>query len=289
MFAAVSVVPLLMWANARTRLSLVRSLVARQPWPVVKAYTAGDRGYVAMKIAERLVTLSFGKDKATPAMIVRVDLPAPGLPHFDIAPHSFIGRLTLDSRAGDTFRIGHDNFDHVYRTRSQDPAGARSLWTAELCNRFRGDLPHASVRGDAEAVVLGVDSMASEDIAVRAVQLALDIACADAYGLGALRALPDATLRVTDAGLEVELPGASPIRLAPVRTKAGVVTVASVDEGVVPERHPDLTQIGPATLATDGPRVTLTWPGIETDRARLVAAVDLLRTLGGAPRDGAYR
>ena len=59
---------------------------------------------------------------------------------------------------------------------------------------------------------------------------------------------------------------------------------------MLPDPRPGLTALGPVTLAGDRTgAVTLTWPAIERDPARLTAAIDLLRQLGGAPHGGAYR
>ena len=89
-----------------------------------------------------------------------------------------------------------------------------------------------------------------------------------------------------EPGLHV---GPSPIRVRPVRRDGQVVTTVTLEEGALPDPAFDLAALGLATLAAEGSGVTIRWSHVETDRARLIAAVELLRMLGGAPHEGAYR
>jgi hypothetical protein len=289
MFAAISIVPFMMWSAGRGRLAQVRSLVNGKPWPVLKSYTAGNRGYLQLQIADRLVTLSYGHETGTPALIVRVELPPPRLPRFEVMARVKVGVLRAELFPGADIALGNAGFDRRFRVRAHDADATRALWTPELCARFSTELHDASVRVDDEALILGLDPMDPPRESEAAVKLALDIACAGVYGLEALRALPGATPRLDEAGVHVEVEGPSPIRFRPVRSGARMFTMATVDEGVLPTPHPDTAPLGPVTIAPGGSGITILWPEIETDRARLVAAIELLRNVGGAPHDGAYR
>lgn len=290
MFAAISVVPLLMWSSGRSRLEAVRNLVGDKPWPVIKGYTAGNRGYLQLRIADRLVTLSYGRETGTPAVIVRIELPPPGLPRFEVMARSQIGVLRAELFPGAEVTLGQARFDARYRMRTHDTDATRALWTPELCARFATELPDASVRTDDDALILGFDPHYPARETEAAVKLALDVACAGVFGLEALRALPGATPRLDDSGCCVELDGPSPIRIRPMRDGDTVYTLATVDEGVLPAERPDTTALGPdVQIIPAGSGIAISWPGIETERARLVAAIDLLRNVGGAPHEGAYR
>jgi len=289
MFAAIGVVPLLMWSAGRSRLEAVKNLVGNQPWPVLKGYTAGNRGYLQLQIADRIVTLSYGRETGTPAVIVRVELPPPRLPRFEVMPRSKVGLLRAELFGGAEITLGQGWFEQKFRVRAHEADATRALWTNELCKRFANAVHEASVRVDDEALILGFDPLDPVQDTEAAVRLALDIACAGVYGLDALRALPGAIPRIDDAGVHVEIDGPSPIRIRPVRSDDRIVTMATVDEGVLPTPRPDTTALGPVTLEPGGAGVAIRWPAIETDRARLLAAIDLLHNVGGAPRAGAYR
>ena len=290
MFAAISVVPLLMWSAGKSRLEAVRNLVGDKPWPVIKGYTAGNRGYLQLRIADRLVTLSYGRESGTPAVIVRIELPPPGLPRFEVMARSQIGVLRAELFPGAEITLAEPRFDARYRIRTRDTDATRALWTPELCARFATELADASVRTDDEALILGFDPHYPARETETAVQLALDIACTGVYGLDALRALPGATPRLDEAGCCVEFDGPSPIFFRPVREGSRVFTMATVDEGVTPPTMPDTSALGDnVTFVPAGRGIMIMWPKIETERARLLAAVDMLRNVGGAPREGAYR
>jgi hypothetical protein len=295
MFAAFGIVPLAMWALARDRLTFVRSLVASQPWPVIRAYTAGTRGYLVMVIADREVTLSYSRERGHASISVHVALPPPGLPRFEIQPAGVVELVV----PGAPLRLG-DAVDAGFDVRSSDPDDTRALWTPARCDRLRAEYARGSVRCDGRELILtfGVvrtiyGSGRTESIgpreAVAAITFALELATADLYGLGAACAAFGATPQIDASGVHVELDGPSPIRVRPVRRDGQVVTTVTLEEGALPDPAFDLAALGLATLAAEGSGVTIRWSHVETDRARLIAAVELLRMLGGAPHEGAYR
>jgi len=91
-----------------------------------------------------------------------------------------------------------------------------------------------------------------------------------------------------EGGPHVTLDGPAPIVIRPVRDEDRVFTRASMP-GALPQPAPTTSALGDATLECDGEVITVSWPAVEEAPARLWAAVELLRTLSLAPRDGAYR
>jgi len=269
-----------MFAGAGSRLAELRVLVESQGWKIEKTYTNASRGYVVVRISDLVVTIALTKERHV-GWTVRVDLPPPGAPKFDIRP-SLVAALV-----GNRVQLPYGVAAHT-----PDPEETRALFSDDRCHTLRGYLDGAEVRSDGEAIIIVQPSHVSPALIPPAVAFALELAAADRYGVDVLRALPGAVFRPPTAkrGAGVELAGPSPIRVAAVRRGDLVVTQASIEQGVLPDPRPDLTALGPVTLAGDRTgAVTLTWPAIERDPARLTAAIELLRQLGGAPHGGAYR
>jgi hypothetical protein len=211
---------------------------------------------------------------------VRVELPSPGLPQFRISRMASFELYDLEIGVP-----GH--------LRSPEPDELRRVWTAERCELARQRLVGMVAHASHEQLVVELhradrDGRHLDDAAiVDALQLALDLAHADVYGLAALRALPEAVVRQTD-GPHVELAGPAPIVIRPVRDEDRVFTRAAM-QCAQPELPPTTPALGSARLAREGNLVTISWPTIEEDPHRLLAAVELLRCLTSAPHDGAYR
>lgn len=279
-FGGAALLGILMFAGAGSRLAELRALIQAQGWKIEKTYTNASRGYVVVRLSDLVVTVALTKERHV-GWTVRVEAPPPGLPKFDIRP-SLVGALV-----GNRVQLPYGVVAH-----SSEPEDTRALFTSERCHTLRGYLDQAEVRSDGEAIIIVQPAHVAPALIPPAVGFAIELATAERYGLDVLRALPGAEVRAPTAerAAGVELAGPSPIRLEAIRRGDRVVTQASIEQGVLPDPRPDLTALGPVTLAGDRTgAVTLTWPAIERDPARLTAAIDLLRQLGGAPHGGAYR
>ncbi len=230
---------------------------------------------------DRRVRLSAYPDAHIPPGVeVRVETPPPGLPRFSISHPGLFG--------ADSLEVGVPSFDQEHNIRSPEPDELRRVWTAERCQFARERLADMTAHATHALLIVKLDHSVHDDTKiVHALELALDLAHSDVYGIAALRALPEAVLR-QDGGPHVELPGPEPIVIRPVRDDDRVFTKASM-QGELPELPPSTWALGSATLAREGNLITVSWPAIEEDPHHLMAAVELLRTLSSGLRDGAYR
>lgn len=268
------------YSGGGSRLKRLEDLARGQGWRVERTYTNAARGYVVARVQDLLATISLADEKHI-GSTVRVDLPSPGAPRFDIRPSA------LTALVGNRIELAPGLAAYT-----PEPDDTRALFTPTRLQALRTLLADAEVRCDREAIIVIQPPRLPLGAIVAAVGLAVDLATADRYGTDALRTLPGAVYRPTTAerGACVEIDGPSPIRFTALRSEDLVFTQASIEQGKVSSPPPDLSELGPAQLVAEaGGRVTLTWPFIERDSKRLGAAVDLLRELGGAPRDGAYR
>ncbi len=279
-FGFAIVVALSTYSGGGSRQKRLEELVRAQGWRIEKAYTSAARGYVIARVQELLVTISLADEKGV-GSTVRVELPSPGAPKFEIRPSALEALIKN--------RVELAPGLPVY---TPEPDDTRALFTPARIQALRTLLGDASVRCDREAIIVVQPQRLPLGSIVAAVAFAVDLATADRYGLEALRAVPGGVHRPTtsERAACVEVDGPSPIRITAVREGDRVFTRASIEQGRIPSPAPDLADLGPARLdAEPGGRVMLTWPFIERDSRRLAAAVDLLRELAGAPHDGAYR
>jgi hypothetical protein len=268
------------YSGGGTRLKRLEDLARAQGWRVEKTYTNAARGYVVVRVQDLVATISLAEEKHI-GSTVRVELPSPGAPIFDIRPSALTALVgnRVDLAPGLT----------AY---TAEPDDTRALFTPARLQALRTLLADAEVRSDRDAIIIVQPPRLPLGAIAAAVSFAVELATADRYGLESLRALPGAVYRPTtsDRAACVELDGPSPIRFTALRDDDRVFTQASIEQGTVPSPVPDLADLGPVKLAGDkSGRVALTWPFIERDPRRLAAAVDLLRELAGAPHDGAYR
>jgi len=279
-FGFAIVIAIATYSGGGSRLKRLEDLARGQGWRVERTYTNAARGYVVARVQDLLVTMSLADEKDI-GSTVRIELPSPGAPKFEIRPAAFdaLTKTRIELASG-------------FTAYSSEPDDTRALFTPARVQVLHTMLADASVRCDREAIIIVQPRRLPLGAIVAAVGFAVDLATADRYGTDALRTLPGAVYRPTtsERAACVELDGPSPIRFTALRTGDLVYTEAAIEQGKVPSPVPDLSELGPAQLRTDpGGRVTLTWPFIERDSRRLAAAVDLLRELGGAPHDGAYR
>ncbi|HSN28541.1 MAG TPA: hypothetical protein VLT45_19785 [Kofleriaceae bacterium] len=268
------------YAGGGSRLKRLEELVRAQGWRVEKAYTSAARGYVIARVRDLLVTISLADEKDV-GSTVRIELPSPGAPKFEIRPPAL-----------DTLIKNRIDLAPGFPAYTTEPDDTRALFTPPRIQALRTLLGDASVRCDREAIIIVQPRRLPLGSIVAAVAFAVDLATADRYGLDALRTIPGGVVRPTtsERAACVEVDGPSPIRFTAVRDGDRVCTQASIEQGKLPSPPLDLTDLGPAILvAGGGGAITVTWPFIERDSRRLAAAVDLLRALAGAPHDGAYR
>lgn len=273
-------------------MSLLVTAAEARGWTCVRPQRHGDARFVTSvhgrQVKIRVYRGPYG-DESGWTLQVRVATPDPGLPAFRITREGFMSAIA-GAFGGQDLLMGVPNFDYEYRVQSPEPDELRRVWTADRCQFLLDHVPGAVVRGTHEAVDLEVGRDSFEDSTLdRAVELAVELARSEVYGVAALRALPGARYQEgSDCGPHVELEGPSPIMIGPVRTSGRVVTRAMM-QGFLPVPPPATARLGSATLAQDGDRVSVTWPGIEQVSQRLIAAIELLRTLRLTPHDSVYR
>lgn len=268
-------------------------LAEKRNWPLAEPQKRDHR--IVLVVRERRVVVRISHLVDTELTLhVRVDLPPPGLPAFRITDEGF-GSFMAGLVGGQDIQTGVPNFDYAYRVRSPEPEELLRMWTRKWCEYLLTHLSGATARGKHDHLELRLiravfpDQAIPElddDTIVHAITLAVELAHAEVYGAAELRALPEAIYRERrERGPHVELPGPSPITIGPVRTHTGVATRAEI-QGVLSDPAPSFQD---AALHQDGDRVAVTWPGIERDPARLLAAVELLRGLRSPSSEGAYR
>ena len=271
----------------------LRYLAEKRQWPLAEPQKRDQR--IVLVVRERRVVVRIAHIVDTELTLhVRVDLPEPGLPAFRITDEGF-GSFMAGLVGGQDIQTGVPNFDYAYRVRSPEPDELLRVWTTERCQYLLTHVSGATARGKHDHLELrivrgvypdGAIPNLDDDTIVHAVTLAVGLAHAEVYGAAELRALPEAIYRERrERGPHIELPGPSPITVGPVRTRAGVVTRAEM-QGVLSDPAPPFQH---ATLHQDGDVVAVTWPGVERDPARLLAAVELLRGLRSPSSEGAYR
>ena len=121
----------------------------------------------------------------------------------------------------------------------------------------------------------------------------ISLAQADPYGIAALRKLPEAVMRTGEKFPQAHLPGPQPIIVGPIE-RDGIATTCARTAATLAGELPAATRPLVASLGTGKVEQTdhetrVCWPTIETDERRLVAAVELLRTVAMGPSLGVFR
>lgn len=211
-------------------------------------------------------------------------------------------------------------FDMHYVVKCDDPGAVRQVWSPRAMCTMLLCFPGATIRSDGRDVELRIDT--GLDLASQideAIDLMAEIAGADLFGIGALRALPGATYHPpsgpwNDRSVAYAVVAHPvPVTLAPVVVGRRAVTRATVGDGprdrplkllvrargacepadaaaeLPPAAASWLHKVGEGTLIVDGARTSFTWLQIETDPERLLAGARLLAALSGAPAQGVYR
>ncbi len=217
------------------------------------------------------------------------NIPAPGLPICKVSPTSFsasVGRVF----GFQDIDVGVESFDRAFMVKGDDPEVVKRLWpnarALEMVFAFASsqlECDHATIKLT-RPLIEGVEQVE------RDLDLILDLARSDPYGLNVLGDLPEASLRHTDRFLQVELPGPSRITIGPVDQGGVVRTCArTAAMGAVPDDAETLVTAVGATLEQTEHELRLWWPGIEADPRRLTAAADVLRRLASGPQLGVFR
>jgi hypothetical protein len=257
-----------------------------------------DRGLVLELHGLRIVAeLSLREGHAASGTIF-VELPAPGTAEFQVYPEGFASAASKALGGRDVELGVVPAFDHAFMLKGRDELLLRRLWTAQRCTAMV-ELGNATLTSSGTRIELALlDPPITHTLGV-AIDLVLDVALEDVFGLAALRALPDAT--ASELGVAIAGPGS--IRIAAERdgdrhvTRARAVApslqAVTIDLASPPEARPlaDLPgnarsfarMLGPARIESLDGELAITWPTIEADRRRLAAAIELLRACVLAP------
>ena len=257
---------------ARDARPTLRELARRRGAP---AHVEDEISSVELELEERgvAVTVAIGVRDRVQYWEARVEIPPPGLPRFSLAcaDHGPPARTDLQATTIECSDVA--------------VRGLLTAWT-----RDRRPLLHSvTIRGYPATLVLrrahwrvlSVDALETD------LSMALDVASLDVYGLAVLKQLPDATFH---AGSEpcVTIAGPGEIRIGLRRVGEELRTYARCAIASDRPSADVLAALG-ATLEVGTERLTLAWPAIERDPKRLVAAIELLRSLARAPSLGVFR
>jgi hypothetical protein len=243
----------------------------------------------------------------------RVEVPAPGVPRFSVVPEGVRSMLAKLFGAQEVELGTYPAFDHAFYVKADDEATFRRRWTSRLVHLMTTQFWNAMLAGGGRRLVLrtSTSSPDADELTVPGAELVAELAHADVLGVAALRALPGATLRDAADGPFAAIEGPGEIGIGPrlvkraLRTRARAIaawpqpvpTIEILDGQIDPTGqaalpaalHAVARALGTATLAASGAELSMTWPTIEEDAARLVAAIELLRGLVRAPAQGVFR
>jgi hypothetical protein len=217
---------------------------------------------------------------------VRMQVPEPGLPAFSIAQHGITSALGLAHRV----TIGERLFDATFSIKATDIALVRRMWPRERAQRMYAVAPKGTLECKGIDVKLIVPVIDTIEQVEGAVELLLELARCDPYGITALAQLPGATMVEDDGFTRAELPGPSRVLIGPfveggiARTCARVPATGDLAEDV----EPRIVALG-ATLQQTHTEVRIWWAGIETESKRLLGAYEVLRAVAAGPSLGVFR
>lgn len=226
-------------------------------------------------------------------------LPPPGTPWFKITPGK-VGRVGQLFGAQD-IELGDPTVDDQFVVKARDPATVRRLWTRE-CIRDLNALWKPEIVSDGTTVHLREGRIhTSAQAIVQGIDFLLRLARADAFGLQSLSTLPEAVVHAGGTRDEdnrfgyMEVPGPQPIYVGPIereqiaRTSAWTNTAGDPTAELPAGAAELVNATGEGQLTRTETELRVTWPSIETDERRLIAAIDLLRLLSSGARVGVFR
>jgi hypothetical protein len=204
----------------------------------------------------------------------------------------------------------NERFNQHYIVRSEQPGMMRAIWSRRSMDAMLKRFPKGSVESDQREIVLKViEDITRPEVFEVGLRLVARLANADIFGHAALRELRDAVDVARIKGLPaVCIKGPSDIVAGPVSAGDTIVmriraphadgddAVVRVRKGVVTgearltgEQRRLVESLGTANIEWASREVSVTWQGIETKVARLEAAVELVRSLVAAPKQGVFR
>lgn len=242
------------------------------------------------------------------SMVLEALLPLPGGPRFAVRPRE--GRWRLMSFPGRTVNLGRDEaFDTLMIVTTPDIEGTYDAFNEQVQERVIRSLQDCSIYSDGMSIMLRRVTQSADPLYVEDALCTLaELANVDAYGLPALRALPNVRFEppgghwfarteprafVVERGQEVMLLPQVHVIEGEIQlfTEACVICpdlpdfAAKVDgsghasellpQGILGEAVP-LAQCGPGTVISNAGLLTFRWNGIERDPVRLITAARLL-------------
>jgi hypothetical protein len=235
-------------------------------------------------------------------------VPHPGTVAFRVRPA--LGA----SSARDVVVGTHDGFDDRFVVETPDPGAVRRVWTESNAKVMTIWFGTSTLRSSGHELALTRPRVAVEPRDIeRGIDLLLDIARTDTWGIQALRSLDDATFHDDGSPFPyATIAGPGQIRIGPEllgqraatraraqgHTASGTAVVDIVDglptDAGEPTPLPPYVAhyahaLGTAHIGWSEREISITWPGIETDPRRLQSAISLLRELARAPAMGVFR
>jgi hypothetical protein len=230
-----------------------------------------------------------------------------GVPVFHLYPRT---SLDLDHILfGSEVTLRWPEFARHFMVRTRDPAPVHRLWSRDVLQKLVETFPAAELRGSGDTLVLRVPYLAaSVDEVEKGIEVVVALAKADAFGIAALRGLPEAAYHAGSPSL-VTIAGPERIRIGPMQRDGFTTTCLLANPidtvWVIPIRHgtasdPALERV-PAELRTlvkklesadvmsSSDAFEIRWRSIETDHEHLLAGVELVRGLSQGLSLGVFR
>jgi hypothetical protein len=217
--------------------------------------------------------------------------------------------------------LGTDRvFNERFIVKCEDAQAVLRVWSPRAMGLMTRTFEKTRIESDgAEVTLISQDPLDVPGLVVEALDLVAEMAGADLFGIGALRALPGGAYQPPTGTWDdrtiphVVIGQPVPVTIAPVVLGRRVVTRATVGDGprelplkilvrsdggaepadsvarLPPAAAGLLRRAGDGTLVVDGAGTSFTWLGVETDPERLMLGVRLLAMLAGGPSQGVYR
>ena len=235
----------------------------------------------------------------------------PAGPSFSLAGRRGVTGLLLGF-GGQDVSLGTTELDNRFSLKSKQPAMTRIAWTKRAAEKLH---LQATVFSDGRVIDLQLPGWKRSNVELEnALDLVGELASADVFGIGALEALPDATLEYRNGPWDRPSPPEAcvlmpaPVRLGPVisgglpvtraRTECAKqdsyrVTIrdgaAQLTAGRIDVPLAELDAPGDGDLVCWGDEIAFMWASIETDPDKLMVGAQLVARLARLPAAGVYR
>jgi len=223
--------------------------------------------------------------------VYELTVPPPGVGVFALHPLMLdVLHKDLTGVLGKDIVVGEPELDKAFKIKGPDEGMVRRVWTLPFARTVATRFTLTRFKSDGSKLSLEHIIQAESQVADH-LELGLQIARCDAYGVQALRELPEARL-VPDARglLQAEVPGPSRVVVGPqrhdnvMRTRVEIAAALQVPE----DTRRRIESLG-AVVETSTEATRIVWPSIEADRQRLLGAVEILRQLSSGTSLGAFR